>query len=357
MKRERGNESNFFDTLPLFDDAYEKSGDIGSGTFGRVFRALSKTTKTAAAARVAVKVLGSELHLDKTVAGVPHPEQDATRQCHASNWKALAQREIRMLRAVQGHDNIVRCFDCCRSADNEVYLIMECAQHNLTGIICHRVHGALMPQGIVKSYFMQLLRAVGYCHHHGVIHRDIKSDNILIGVDGLLKLADFGTARTRSEEDNVYTTAAGGYTNPVTSQWYRAPEVLSHQHRNQTPALDMWSAGCVLADLILRQILFPGATGDDQQQLALIGAASNSLATVLGERAKAARRTSYMTTEATALLCQLFVVDPRKRCSAADALHCAYLREDQPCPPTDPSYRWAPIGSFFACSSELVPKK
>ena len=90
---------------------------------------------------------------------------------------------------------------------------------------------------IVKSFLFQLLTGVAYCHHHRVLHRDLKPQNLLINREGELKLADFGLAR-------AFGIPVRSYTHEVVTLWYRAPDVLLASTKYSTP-IDIWSIGCI----------------------------------------------------------------------------------------------------------------
>lgn len=102
----------------------------------------------------------------------------------------------------------------------------------------------------------QLLKGIAYCHSHRVVHRDLKPQNLLIDRNGSLKIADFGLAR-------AYGVPIGQITHEVVTLWYRAPEILLGSQTYSTP-VDMWSAGCILAELSTRAPLFPGDSEIDQ---------------------------------------------------------------------------------------------
>jgi cyclin-dependent kinase 12/13 len=105
----------------------------------------------------------------------------------------------------------------------------------------------------VKCYMKQLLSGIEHCHNNGVLHRDIKSSNLLVSNDGILKIADFGLA-TSYDPDNM---------RPMTSQvitlWYRPPELLLGA-THYGVGVDLWSVGCILAELLLGEPIFPGRT-------------------------------------------------------------------------------------------------
>lgn len=120
----------------------------------------------------------------------------------------------------------------------------------------------------VAFLMFQLLRGVFYMHSAGVLHRDLKPSNILVNSECLLKICDFGLARAvfRSEEDSDADLQL--WTNYVATRWYRAPELILPRSTNYTTAIDMWSCGCIFAEMILRRPLFPGKS--TEHQIALI---------------------------------------------------------------------------------------
>lgn len=109
-----------------------------------------------------------------------------------------------------------------------------------------------------KSFLYQLLRGIAYCHQHRVLHRDLKPQNLLINREGALKLADFGLAR-------AFGIPVRSYTHEVVTLWYRAPDVLMGSRKYSTP-VDIWSVGCIFAEMVNGRPLFPGNTDQDQLQ-------------------------------------------------------------------------------------------
>jgi cyclin-dependent kinase 12/13 len=141
--------------------------------------------------------------------------------------------------------------------------------HDLNGLI-QRCKWFTEPQ--IKSYVQQLMKALHYCHRNRILHRDVKgfhsrsalhasalsnaASNLLISNNGTLKLADFGLARPLE-------TSQTHYTNHVITLWYRPPELLLGASQ-YGPSIDIWSAGCILGELLQRQVLFQGKTETEQ---------------------------------------------------------------------------------------------
>ena len=156
-------------------------------------------------------------------------------------------REISLLKALQ-HPNIVQLNDVVYSKD-KLRLIFEYLEHDLiTQMHIHNVSGG-MPPHMIKSYMFQMLRGIAFCHAHRVLHRDLKPQNLLIDKSGVLKLAGFDLAR-------AFDTPVRTYTHEVVTLWYRAPEILLGSKHYST-AIDMWSIGCIFAELAIYHPLFP----------------------------------------------------------------------------------------------------
>jgi len=108
----------------------------------------------------------------------------------------------------------------------------------------------------VKSFLYQLLQGLAYCHKHRVLHRDLKPQNLLINMEGELKLADFGLARG-------FGIPVKKYTHEVVTLWYRPPDVLLGSTQYSTP-VDIWGVGCIFAEMVTGRPLFCGASDPDQ---------------------------------------------------------------------------------------------
>ena len=110
----------------------------------------------------------------------------------------------------------------------------------------------------IKSFMYQLLQGIAFCHENRVLHRDLKPQNLLINSKGQLKLADFGLARAFGIPVNTFS-------NEVVTLWYRAPDVLLGS-RTYNTSIDIWSAGCIMAEMYTGRPLFPGTTNEDELQ-------------------------------------------------------------------------------------------
>ncbi|KAJ5247184.1 mitogen-activated protein kinase HOG1 [Penicillium chermesinum] len=157
-------------------------------------------------------------------------------------------REIRLLRQLK-HDNVVALLDLFISPLDDVYLVSELLSTNLEKIMRK---GPLDSQ-FSQYFFYQIMRGLKYIHSAGVIHRDLKPTNILVNENCDLKICDFGLARSV----DFFMT---GY---VTTRFYRAPEtMLTWKHYDEQ--VDVWSAACILAEMIEGKPLFPGKDAFDQ---------------------------------------------------------------------------------------------
>ena len=173
-------------------------------------------------------------------------------------------REIRILQLLN-HDNIVNLIEICRQYSRHkttFYLVFDFCEHDLAGLLSNiNVKFSL---GEIKKVMQQMCEGLFFIHTNKIIHRDMKAANILITKTGTLKLADFGLARAISINK---AGQANRYTNRVVTLWYRPPELLLGE-RNYGPAVDMWGAGCIMAEMWTRSPIMQGNT--DHYQVTLI---------------------------------------------------------------------------------------
>jgi len=210
-------------------EQYEKLEKVGEGTYGVVYKA-----QDGEGSIFALKTI----RLEAEDEGIP----------------STAIREISLLKELQ-HPNIVRLCDVIHT-ERKLTLVFEFLDQDLKKLMDQR-DGNLDPP-TTKSFLFQLLRGIAYCHQHRVLHRDLKPQNLLINREGALKLADFGLAR-------AFGIPVRSYTHEVVTLWYRAPDVLMGSRKYSTP-VDIWSVGCIFAEMVNGRPLFPGNTDTDQLQ-------------------------------------------------------------------------------------------
>jgi len=209
-------------------DRYLKMEKVGEGTYGVVYKAKDLVTGDI----VALK----KIRLDAEDEGVP----------------STAIREISLLKEL-AHPNIVRLVNVIL-IENKLYLVFEFLDKDLrkySDIVKKNMHKML-----IKSYLYQLLKGIYFCHQHRVLHRDLKPQNLLIDRKGNLKIGDFGLARAVGIPIRTYT-------HEVVTLWYRAPEILLGGRQYSTP-VDVWSIGCIFAEMVTCSPLFPGDSEIDQ---------------------------------------------------------------------------------------------
>ncbi|CAL5334390.1 unnamed protein product [Camellia sinensis] len=174
-------------------------------------------------------------------------------------------REIKLL-CHMDHENVIKIKDIIRPPEkdefNDVYIAYELMDTDLHQIIRSSQE---LTDDHCQYFLYQLLRGLKYIHSANVLHRDLKPSNLLLNANCDLKICDFGLARTTSETDFM--------TEYVVTRWYRAPELLLNCSE-YTAAIDIWSVGCILMEILKREPLFPGK--DYVQQLLLITEASNT---------------------------------------------------------------------------------
>ncbi|RVW30457.1 Protein impared in BABA-induced sterility 1 [Vitis vinifera] len=164
-------------------------------------------------------------------------------------------REITILRRLD-HRNIMKLEGIITSRLScSIYLVFEYMEHDLAGLVsCPDIKFSVAQ---VKCYMQQLLSAIEHCHLLGVMHRDIKASNILVNNEGVLKLADFGLANIlRPKHKQILTSR-------VVTLWYRPPELILGS-TSYGVSVDLWSVGCVFAELLIGKPLFKGRTEVEQ---------------------------------------------------------------------------------------------
>ncbi|XP_014204338.1 cyclin-dependent kinase 1 [Copidosoma floridanum] len=211
-------------------DNFVRIEKIGEGTYGVVYKGKHKKTGEI----VAMK----KIRLETEDEGVP----------------STAIREISLLKELK-HPNIVSLMDVLME-EAKLYLIFEYLTMDLKKYMDTLGKDKLMEPALVKSYLYQITRAILFCHQRRVLHRDLKPQNLLIDKKGIIKVADFGLGRAFGIPVRVYT-------HEVVTLWYRAPEILLGANR-YTCSIDVWSIGCIFAEMATKKPLFQGDSEIDQ---------------------------------------------------------------------------------------------
>ncbi|KIM23784.1 hypothetical protein M408DRAFT_250265 [Serendipita vermifera MAFF 305830] len=290
--------------------SYERLNQIEEGSYGVVFRAKDKQTGEV----VALK----KLKLDEEKHGFP----------------ITALREINSLMTCR-HENVVRIREVVVGDTlTQVFIVMDFIEHDLKTLL------SLMPnpflQSEIKTLTLQLLRAVNHCHSHWILHRDLKTSNLLMNNRGTIKVADFGLARRFGDPVGV-----GGMTQLVVTLWYRAPEILLGAETYSTP-IDIWSVGCIFGELLLHEPVFQA-----KGELEMIGLIFKLLGPPTVEDwpdfedlpltrtlnippphpPTLRQKFPYLTASGIDLLSSMLTYDPELRTSAEQALHHPYFTE------------------------------
>lgn len=289
-------------TEPALD--YEKVSKIGEGQYGVVYKARNVATNEL----VALK----RINIDDRD-GIP----------------STALREISVIRSLN-HDNIVKLLDVL-FAETKFYLVFELAEMDL-GQFIRQYKPELVPFDISKNIFKQLISGLFFCHSRRVLHRDIKPQNILVNADYVVKIADFGLAR-------AFTVPLRPLTNEVVTLWYRPPEVLFGDDF-YSMGVDIWSSGCILAELLLGRAPFQGdseigqiheifkqlGTPDDDSWP---GISENKIfRTTFPSWVRKSKEELFpdVAEDAALVLDRIFVYDQEKRMSANDILNSNYIQ-------------------------------
>lgn len=255
-------------------------------------------------------------------------------------FPVTAIREIKILK-VLNHKNVVQLKEIVTSKASEynhgkgsIYMVMEFSDHDLTGLTDA---GTRFTTPQIKCYMKQLLEGLAYCHKNRVLHRDIKGSNLLINNQGQLKLADFGLARPFDDTGRQLT-------NRVITLWYRPPELLLGSQL-YGPAVDMWSVGCIFAELLLKKPILPGKNEFEQidKIFKMFGTPTEQtwpgltklhyyqmVATQCGNQPYPNRfneQFGMLDKKAQELLAALLAMDPSKRITAKQALDNDYFWE------------------------------
>jgi cell division cycle 2-like len=304
-----------------FEHSFEPLNAIGKGAYGEVMRARDISTSQI----VAVKELESYNPHD----GIP----------------VTSLREIQTLREAADQEHIVQLLEVVTSSkvNNggggcKISLVMEFLEHDLMTL--HQDMDEPWLPSEAKTLMLQITSALGFLHDHWILHRDLKTSNILMNNRGQIKLADFGSARFYGDPPPQNLTQL------VVTLWYRAPELLLGASMYDS-AVDMWSLGCVFGELLKKSPLLEGKNELDQisKIFELCGvpsektwpgfrrlpnARSLNIPSSPSQQTKSNVRTQFsiLTNAGCDLLDSLLSLDPGQRPTANEVLSHPYFRED-----------------------------
>lgn len=293
-------------------EKYEAVQKLGKGAYGIVWKAIDRRSKQVVAL--------------KKVFDAFHNATDAQR----------TYREVMFLQELGNHENVIRLRNVIKADNNkDLYLVFDFMETDL-----HHVIRAKILEEIHKQYIIyQLLKGLKYLHSADLIHRDLKPSNLLIDSECHIKIGDFGLARSVNSEEDVGNIKLTDY---VATRWYRAPEILLGSTK-YTKSVDMWSVGCILAELIVGKPIFPGTSTLNQIEkvLELIGMPkpedidsvdSQHTRTILNS-IKITKKRSFSSMFAGAsedaldLLRRLLTFNPNHRLTAEEALKHKYVEQ------------------------------
>ncbi|CAK5101712.1 unnamed protein product [Meloidogyne enterolobii] len=217
---------------------YDIQKRLGKGAYGIVWKAVDRRTNEAIALKKIFDAFRNATDAQRTF------------------------REIMFLQEFGRHPNVIKLYNILKADnDKDIYLVFEYMEADLHNVIKKMT----ILKDIHKQYIMcQLFRAIKFLHSGNVLHRDLKPSNVLLDAECRVKLADFGLARSFSQmDDSLDGSNVPELTEYVATRWYRSPEILLAA-KHYTKGVDMWSLGCILAEMLLGKALFPGSSTINQ---------------------------------------------------------------------------------------------
>jgi serine/threonine protein kinase len=266
--------------------------------------------------------------LPRRVAPLPQRALKRLRKKFDTWQEAVRIRDVQSMARLSRHPNIVAMYEVHRTLVGDVWLVFEKMEASLHDVLLH-YSGTLAPS-ILADWMRDALTGLQFLHMSRYMHRDVKPENLLLSSDGTLKLADFTLARGWHESSHDLTTY-------ISTRWYRAPEILLGLPYG--PAIDLFAAGCVLAEMFTRTPLFPASTelglfheivtclGSPPSMEPFLAAYSIDAPPPLADPPlENLRRKTGMPSDALQVLAGLLDVDPTRRWTTAHALEHPFFR-------------------------------
>lgn len=223
------NNFSFLNHKIYIKDLYARLRLIDEGTYGKVFKAR--------------RFITSKIYACKEI----------RTECKIRLNFSTSLREVNLLLSIR-HPNIIFAKEIKFGHYLEkIFIVMEYCEYDLKSILFSCVKFSIIQ---IKYIMRQLFRGISVLHENGILHRDLKTSNILLNNRGIVKICDFGLSR-------LHDCTGFGMTRQIVTLWYRAPEVLLGEILYKS-SLDVWSIGCIFGELILNEVLFPGKSEIDQ---------------------------------------------------------------------------------------------
>lgn len=322
---------------------YERLGKIAEGASGAVYMARDRRT-------------GETVAVKRLRAGPGSGDGEA--------FAAAFLREARCLEACRGHPCLVELRAAHLEAGAGAFLVMEYAGRSLAEVVREREArgaGRAFPEAEARRVVRRLLEGAAAMHARGVLHRDLKPDNVLLDARGGVKICDFGLSRAAAAD-------AGELTPGVATLWYRAPELILGS-REYDAGVDTWALGCIMAELLAGAPLFPGRSEMDQLNRVFDTLGMQDMASWPGfarlpragsglcRRARPPSRLREMFPALSAagfdVLSGLLACRPDRRLAAADALRCPWFA-DAAAPEAAPADQLRPASCAAAIASSVA---
>eukprot|EP01137_Pigoraptor_chileana_P012966 Opistho-2@65886 len=299
---------------------YDVKQKLGKGAYGVVWRAVERKTGKIVALKKIFDAFQNDTDAQRTF------------------------REIMFLQEFSDHENVIKILNVHKAEnDRDIYLAFEYMDTDLNLVIQSNLLSA-----VHKRYVMyQIFKCLRYIHSGNVIHRDMKPSNVLLNGECLARVADFGLARSVARN----ATIEQALTDYVATRWYRSPEILLGSNR-YTKGVDMWSAGCIMAELLIGKPLFPGASTPNQMDriMEVLGRPSTADirswaapdaqgildAIPMRKKRSLEEMMPLAPPEAVDLLRRLFNYNPNARITAEEALAHPYVAQFRD-PKTEPT--------------------